>query len=100
MKRYLLIHPEFGVYIGHCMGLGFWSNEETAGQNAACTFALPEEAHEHANSWIHTPDGLTTLPVETDIEERGNYYASVAACVAAGAPGWIDENTPVVGGMQ
>ena len=100
MKRYLLIHPQHGVFLGHALGLGFWSKEETGGQMSACTFPSPEVAHQFASTWNTQFDGLTTIPVEADEKNGEHFYASMAACIKAGADGWLTEDTETVGGMQ
>lgn len=79
------------------MGLGFWSKLDPAGQTHAITFELPEEAHQHAASWDHQMNDLTTLPVVVD---DGEPWASMLACVNAGAPGWLDFNTETQGTVQ
>lgn len=81
---------EEGVYIGHAMGFGFWSNLDPADQPAATTFADEKEAEEHMATWeCGRPDGVMLVPVEAD--ENG--YASIEACVRAGLPGWITSQT-------
>ena len=100
MKRYLLIHPTFGVFLGHALGLGFWSKSDASGQTSACTFPSPEVAHQFASTWHTQVDGLTTLPVEADQKEGPHFYASMAACIKAGADGWLTEDTETVGGIQ
>ena len=35
--RFVLYHPEDGVYLGGFMGLGFWSNLDPVGQPEAVT---------------------------------------------------------------
>lgn len=95
--RYLLTCPEYGVFLGTMWGLGFWSEIDPVGQDAAITFESREEAHEFADSWEDLPEGVTTLEVVADLAEG---YASVSACVAAGATPWITETTEVCGGMQ
>lgn len=37
MDRYLIVHPLDGVYLGDCLGLEFWSNLDSAGQDCAVT---------------------------------------------------------------
>lgn len=49
--RFVITHPQMGVYLGNCMGLGFWSKMDTVGQNAAVTFASVTSAEAHISSW-------------------------------------------------
>lgn len=100
MRRFVLTHPDMGVYLGCMMGLGFWSKMDPAGQDTAVGFPTRDLALEHAAQWDETPQGLSTHPVEATIQQDGLWYASVADCVAAGLDGWIHADTPVVGGMQ
>lgn len=86
-------HPVDGVYLGNCLGLGFWSKLDPIGLPCAVTFASVADAEAHADAWeCGRPEGLRFVPVQADV----NGMASIAACVAAGLPGWIDESTPVV----
>lgn len=39
--KYVLYSKEAGVYLGHCIGLGFWSNWDCAGQEYAVLFDEP-----------------------------------------------------------
>lgn len=96
MPRFILFSPTLGVYLGCFWGLGFWSELDPVGQDAASTFETREEAHHHASTWESPVNDLTTLPVEAD--DRG--WATVEACVLAGAKPWLSETTPVMGGMQ
>lgn len=93
---YVITHPENGIYLGCCLGMGFWSKIDPVGQPSAVTFPSVNEAEEHMASWDNgKPDGVTLHSVAPD---NGN-YASIAACVAAGLEGWIDEITPVENSM-
>lgn len=81
-----------GVFLGACMGLAFWSNLEALGLPAAVTFPDDVAADEYMAGWISgRPEGVRCVPVDADQDG----YASIAACVHAGLPGWIDEQTTV-----
>ena len=84
--RFVLNHPENGVYIGDFLGLGFWSNLETAGQDSAVTFNSEAEAMGHAETWPNPEDreGLQAIALDTD----GQKYATIAQLEAAGLPSW------------
>lgn len=84
VKRFVLVHPERGIYLGSFMGLGIWTGIDTAGQPAACTFASPEEAQEFVHSWDEAPK-VATVAVEVN---EGTSFASIADCVAAGLEAW------------
>ena len=96
MKRYVLTHPEFGVYLGGFWGMGFWSKLDPAGQPCAVTFPSKEEAHQYVSGWEAPIDGLSTTEVDSDAGE----YISMQACVAAGLEGWLYEDIACMGGLQ
>lgn len=82
---YVINHPRDGVYLGSCMGLGFWSKLDPVGQTAAVTFADTAEAEVFMAGWdCGRPDGIEFVPVVAD----GNNHASIDACVAAGLDAW------------
>lgn len=88
----VIYSEENGVYLGSAMGLGFWSKLDPVGQPSATTFEDEAEAETHMASWESgRPEGVRLVPVDADQDG----YASIAACVRAGLPGWLDEDTPV-----
>jgi len=88
----VITHAEMGIYLGSCMGLGFWSKLDPVGQPSAVTFPSIEAAREHMAFWEReTPLEVVFRSVTPD----DGFYASIAACVAAGLDGWVDETTPV-----
>lgn len=93
--RLVLVHPEWGIYLGSAMGFGFWSKVDPVGQDAAVTFPDAETAERVMASWGGgRPEGVTPYLVVPDqastdgFGDPGLTYASVAACVAAGLEGW------------
>jgi len=89
--RFVLTHPEMGVYLGSGLGLGFWSKLDPCGQSAAITFENRVQADYVMTSWNHgRPDGVVIWPVMPD----QGAYASVAACVTAGLEAWDPEAKP------
>jgi hypothetical protein len=92
-NAYLIVHPHYGVYLGSHRGRGYWSKVDSVGQPAAVTFASRQDALDYMASWsVNPPPGIDLIPVQGD----GPGYATVAACVRAGAPGWLDALTPTV----
>lgn len=88
----VICHPEMGVFLGLGLGLAFWSKLDPVGQDHAPAFDNEAQAEEFMASWDNgRPQGATLVAVVPDADG----YASVAACVAAGLPGWIDEQMPV-----
>jgi hypothetical protein len=89
---FLIVHPEYGIYLGRCLGLGFWSKLDPVGQPSACTFESQGQAEAHMARWVEgPPEGVRFHPVEPD----DGPYATVAAWVAAGLEPWEFEKTPV-----
>jgi hypothetical protein len=90
-SAFLIVHPHYGVYLGSHQGRGYWSKVHSVGQPAAVTFASRQDALDYMASWsVSPPLGIDLLPVEAD----GPGYATIAACVRAGAPAWLDAHTP------
>lgn len=52
----LITRPDFGIYVGHALGFGFWSLLDTAGQDCAVTFPDEAAARDHISSWDNPPD--------------------------------------------
>lgn len=108
MSRVIAVHPEWGVCLGRSGGEGggvmLWSKRFNMGCPAAFTFrdeAIAREWLKAYQPWAFKIDGgeaMQFLPVVCDMLE--GYYASIPACIEAGAPGWIVETMPTVGGMQ
>lgn len=84
----VIVHPEFGIYLGSCMGLGFWSKLDSAGQDAAVTFPSQDDAMAYMGTWDGgVPQGCQFVPVVPDLGE----YASISSCAAAGLEAWSVE---------
>ena len=93
-NEFVIYHPADGVYLGNCLGLGFWSNLDPVGQPAAATFASEKEVQEHIHSWEANPDyPQQTLPdlriVPVAVKESG--FATIEECMAAGLPAWTPD---------
>lgn len=99
MTGAVLYSPEFGVFVGHALGMAFWTKIDPAGQEYAPAFESEEDAMRFLASWPASalaPEELESIRpvlVVPDYEAGGFKYASSAACVAAGLPGWITEMT-------
>lgn len=76
--RYVITHPDMGIYLGNCMGLGFWSKLDAAGQDRAVTFASIDAAAQHVRSWECPIGAVVYVPIQC-----GN-YATISDLVAAG----------------
>jgi hypothetical protein len=98
----VITHHEDGIYLGHALGLGFWSLLDTAGQSQAATFESERQAREHVASWVDHND-----PDEFDYREvacANEFYATVQELKAAGLGEMLGEmelehlrNTPAMG---
>lgn len=84
--RVVIYSEPAGVFLGSCMGLGFWSEMDPAGQDAAITFESEDVARAEVARWKHGPEEpWRCVPVEVDAGDR---YASIEQCVRAGLPRW------------
>jgi len=95
-ERYLAWHPEAGVFLGACMGMGFWSKWDPVGQDHAPTFAKPSDVQEYINSW-DDPDSMPGVEVKrvlcgAPVNHEGSCYATIAECVEAGCEPWKPDN--------
>lgn len=88
-QRYVIYHPEMGVYLGHCLGLAFFSKLDAAGQDCAVTSETEAAAWmvvaELRRSGTLNTHNFTIVPVTPD---RDEFFATIVACVAAGLPAW------------
>jgi hypothetical protein len=91
MMRFVITHPGYGIYLGSCLGLGFWSKMDPAGQDSAVTFPSTAEAQEHADGWESKLEGLSFVAVEAD---KDGEWASRMACFKAGLEPWEDRGLP------
>jgi hypothetical protein len=94
MRQYIVVHAEQGIYLGNCIGLGFWSNLDPAGQTAAPTFLTESQAKDHVATWDAPhgdPEDYTY--VELSIEKDGT--ATMEECMDAWQKPWpktLEEN--------
>ena len=79
--KVVLVHKEFGIYLGNAMGLGFFSLMDCAGQDHACVFDNADQAREHVASWEgeHDQGDYRTVPVNT-----AGRWATIEELSAAG----------------
>jgi hypothetical protein len=83
----VIYSKEDGVYLGSFLGLGFWTNLDTAGQSSAVTFPSEQAARDYMATW-DTPAPADVQVVDV-VPDDGPNGASVAACVQAGLPAWV-----------
>lgn len=65
--RVVITHPEMGIYLGCCLGLGFWTKLDPVGQGEAVTFEDESDARDYVCSWDENndPDVYTYVPVSS-----------------------------------
>lgn len=84
----VIVSPEDGIYIGSCLGMGFWTKIDPVGQPSVVTFGSIPEAEGHMATWeCGRPENISFHEVIPD----AGVYASIQACVHAGLPGWLDD---------
>jgi hypothetical protein len=89
-----IIHSkDWGVYLGNCIGLGFWSELDACGQAEAVTFPTKESAEKHVAEWETQPPADTTyIPIKT----TKDYCATIAECVSVGVDVWLPDGIPKI----
>lgn len=82
-KHIVITHPEDGIYLGNFIGLGFWSQLDSAGQEHACVFYSKEDAALHIESWDgdRSPEHYGFAEV---LIPEGESHASIEDLKAAG----------------
>jgi hypothetical protein len=86
-KGWVIYSEEAGVYLGSCMGMGFWSKMDPVGQDAAAVFPTVNDINAYVQS-VDNPANFpkfTAVQVEIDVNEQ---WASIQSCVNAGLPAW------------
>lgn len=84
MPRYILNHPEWGVFVGEFIGLGFWTQLDSVEQTEVVTFRDIETANLYMKMLHPSPcDQVQVIEVDTDA-----VYATELQCVTVGAKPW------------
>lgn len=78
----VITHPTQGIYLGNCLGLGFWTLIDCAGQDHACVFDDLASAEKHIRSWDSDDEPGTYNMVAVCTAERN--FASVTELKEAG----------------
>lgn len=87
-----------GLFVGHRMGLAFFSKDEDAGQTVVVTFDTEVEARDFATTYLASLT-LNVVPIQTTT--RG--YATIEELVAAGLQddiGLLLRNVPTSSTIQ
>lgn len=80
MKRWVVVHPTDGIFVGHSMGLAFFSLIEDAWQNSVVCFEHHPEAFVFMD--IYLDGGEKYKYVELEVAD--GRYATYAELCAAG----------------
>lgn len=80
----LIVSESLGIFLGSCLGFGFWSKVDPVGQMSAPVFANHNAALGFVATWADKPSDLSYVPITPDFET----YASMECCVAAGLEPW------------
>jgi len=86
----VITHPEHGIYLGSCMGLGFWSMLDAVGQESACTFPDRDEALAHIQSWENNNDPAQYATVDV-LTCGAEGFATIADLRSAGLDNMLGE---------
>lgn len=86
--KYVIVHKEWGIYLGSFIGLGFWTKLDPVGQTAAAVFDSKEEAEGFISHCECEPKhDLKDFELK-EVKTENEYYATLQECVAAGLEGW------------
>ena len=91
MKRYLLTHPDFGIFLGYFNSTPVWTfaTPSSALPTTAAVFKSPQEIQLFCSKTMEWDMPLTEaerLAREVDSDNDG--WASIAACVRSGVEMW------------
>jgi len=90
-KRYVIFHPDLGVFLGEFNGLGDWSCLDASGYTHAVVFQDVDAAAYHIGSFADIADGCSVREVGVAYPDRG---ASPREVMEAGMPGWDPDPEP------
>lgn len=87
-----ITHPEYGIFVGHAMGLCFWSQLESAGQDTVALFKDRDEAKEFV-MMFGEDTGLKGYDFH-EIETSEEYCATVDELRGAGLEDLLGDLVP------
>ncbi len=89
MRTYAVVHPQEGVYLGHALGLGFFSLLDSVGQTQAVVFPSRQAARDHVASWdsSNNPDDYRYVALSTASPE----FATIVELKEAGLAGMLGD---------
>lgn len=78
-----------GAFVGHMMGMSFWSKIDPVGQSEAVAFPSEEIAKLTMKKHDNLNEGdYQLIPVQITNKKGLAYYASIESCVKANIPAW------------
>ena len=93
MERWILVHKEMGIFLGSCMGMGFWSKLDAAGQEEAVTFDSFMAAAKAISEWGGEQEDpvevQTVFLEEPSLQSDGAVFMTIADAVRNGLPEWL-----------
>lgn len=98
-KRVVVVHPEFGIYVGSCLGMGFWTKLDCAGQDGVVSFEDEADARDFISGWEQNGDPSVYTYHEV-VPDGDAVYCTAQALVDAGLedhlgemahPGWANQ---------
>jgi len=84
MKRYVITHPDYGIYLGRYIGLGFWSMLNSLGRDSAVVFESSKDAWVHINTWCPQNAEYRKQLVISRVDCEHPEYARIPELRAAG----------------
>lgn len=94
MTGYVIYNDENGIFIGECLGMGFWSKLDPVGQPEAVAFENTTIAYEVIERFENYDkhygfrNEYKIVPVEITSSHGRTHYASIQSCVQSGLPAW------------
>jgi hypothetical protein len=80
----VIVHPEWGIFVGVSMGLAFWSNLDCAGQD--CVPVMPTEAE--ARAYVNLMKNKPSHEFTFHSVQAAKRWATIEELDAAGLSAW------------
>jgi hypothetical protein len=88
-EKIVIYSQEWGVFLGTCMGLGFWSKLDPAGQDVAVCFDNEDKAKAFIATWDEQPPVEMRFVTVTTVSSD---WATSDECGLAGLDEWSTED--------
>lgn len=83
----VIVHPEWGIFLGVGMGLAFWTELDCVGQEQAPTMTT-DEAQLFINAWQGIPNEMKTQFIFHPVTAATGLHATIEELDAAGLDKW------------